>query len=397
MLRLDLFDLVDGLFRGVVYFFYNIFETVVHLVRRPFRGPLKLYRRRRQPAIRQLAGPTFLFLCFFAFSAAYHFQLKRIAGGIDPHLATQEIRAADVANAVVRTPGVDADWLWLVLVTSLTATVAVDAVLRLVFSSRRFGTPSRRALAVEAVEYALFWPILLVLGLCLRVDTFRMLSAPMIGVHGQQPERLVPFLLLAMVPAALLLAAGLRTRPVRQRLTFPLRLASLAGVAVTMFAALLAGGKLGQAIVGQDLDERATALRQGPMVLDLDCALSGPVPHVAAIIWHRGTEPTVLYPNSIELLIARRPEDALFTAEEVGNAVEFPVAAFDDPPGQSILFQPGEARRIRLLVPAYSYSPGDAGKTCALRIRPNPIDDPFSDAGALGNDRLGTIVAPVEP
>ena len=393
MLRIDLFDLVDGLFRGVVYFFYNIFETVVHLVHRPFRGPLELYRRRRQPAIRQLAGPTFLFLCFFAFSAVYHFQLERIAGGVDPHAAAQEIGTADLADAVVRTPGVDSDWLWLVLVTSLAATVAVNAVLRLVFSSRRFGAPGRRGLAVEAVEYALFWPILLLLGLCLRVDTFNLLSAPMIGVYGQEPERLVPFLLLAMVPAALLLAAGLRTRR-RRRFTFLRRLASLAAVAVTMFAALLAGGKLGQAIVNQGLDERATELRQGALVLDLDCALSGPAPHVNAVIWHREAEPTVLNPNAFEVLVASRPETSFFaTSEEVSAAVSFPVA-FDDPPGQAILLQPGEARRIRLLVPDYRYSPGDAGKACALRVRPNPIDDPFSDAGALGNDRSDTIDPP---
>ena len=365
MLRIDLFDLVDGLFRGVVYFFYNIFETIIHLVRRPFRGPLRLYRKRRQPDVRQLAGPTFLFLSFAAFFAVYHAMLARHEYGD----AEGEAAIGDqLAAAVTSTPSLDADWLWLVLATGLTATVVVDASLRLVLSSPGFGTRARRALVQEGVEYALFWPILLLLVLSLRPATLFPLQDAMLAPREAVGLDFIPFFLLALMPAALLLAAGLRSARRRAPGARPLlRLASLAAMAAIMFAATLAGARLGSTIVQQRQEQRMAGFDQGLLVFDLDCALAGPVPHVAAVIWNRGTEPVVLQAFFLRLYIATRPDNLFHTQEDLERAVQH-LVAFDDPPGPSLLIQPGEARRIRLLVPGYRYTPSDADKGCGLEV-----------------------------
>jgi len=384
MLRIDLFDLVDGLFRGVVYFFYNIFETIVHLVRRPFRGPIRLYRKRRQPDVRQLAGPTFLFLSFAAFFAVHHIMLARH----EYDEAQGEAAIGDqLAAAVTSTPSLDADWLWLVLATSLAATVVVDASLRLALSSPGFGTRARRALVQEGVEYALFWPILLLLVLSLRPATLDPLQSAMLAREALDLD-FIPFFLLALMPAALLLAAGLRSARRRAPGALPLlRLASLAAMAAIMFAASWAGARLGATIVGQRQEQRHRAAEQGPLVLDLDCALTGSDPHVDAIIWHRGADPLVLAATSLTLHIATTGEDNLLRSEEDRMASRAEQTAFDDPAGPSILLQPGEARRIRLLAPGYRYSPDDARKACGLIIAA-PTQDAASAQAQLIVDSI---------
>lgn len=389
MLRIDLFDLVDGLFRGVVYFFYNIFETIVHLVRRPFRGPLRLYRKRRQPDVRQLAGPTFLFLSFAAFFAVYHIMLARH----ENDEAEGEAAIGDqLTAAVTSTPSLDADWLWLVLATSLAATVVVDASLRLALSSPGFGTRARRALVQEGVEYALFWPILLLLVLSLRPETLYPLQSAMLAQQEALDLGFIPFFLLALMPAALLLAAGPRSARRRAPGALPLlRLASLAAMAVIMFAAALAGAWLGNTIVQQRQEQRMAAFDQGLLVFDLDCALAGPVPHVAAVIWHRGTEPVVLQALNLRLYIATRPDNYFLTEEDREGAVQHAIA-FDDPPGRSLLIQPGEARRVRLLVPGYRYTPSDANKGCGLEV-----DTPTDDAATAQSRPLGGIADTIDP
>lgn len=385
MLRIDLFDLVDGLFRGVVYFFYNIFETIVHLVRRPFRGPIRLYQRRRQPGIRQLAGPTFLFLCFFAFMSVQHNALERHQyDDVEPEIG------AELASAVTRTPSLDADWLWLVLATSLAATVIVDATFRLALSNPRFGGRNRRLLVIETVEYALFWPILLLLGMSIFPETLYPLRFAMTGWPDATALPLIPFFLLALVPAALLLAAGLRLPHQRRRRSVLRRLASLTAVTGIVSSAVLASGMLGQTILDQREQEQIRAADEGPLVLELDCALSDPAPHVDAIIWHRGSEPAVLQIYNFNLHIARQPDTVFASQEELNSAPILPLA-FDDPPGPSILLQPGEARRIRLLVPGYRFRPGDAGKECVLRVYPGQA------SSALANTAVGGTNDTIEP
>ncbi len=384
MLRIDLFDLVDGLFRGVVYFFYNIFETIVHLLRRPFRGPLRLFRRRRQAGVRQLAGPTFLFLSFFAFFSVHHVALDRHEyDDVDPEIGAQ------LANAVTRTPSLDADWLWLVLATSLAATVVVDATLRLASSNPRFGGRDRRLLVIEAVEYALFWPILLLLGLSILPETLYPLRSAMIGMPDAAVLPLIPFFLLALVPAALLLAAG----PRQSRGSVLRRPAALTAVTLIVSGAALAGGMLGQTILNQRVEEQLRTADQGPLVLELDCALSAPAPHVDAIIWHRGAEPAVLQIDNFNLHVAPRPDTVFANREELEGAPILPLA-FDDPPGPSLLLQPGEARRIRLLVPDFRFRPGDAGKQCVLRVSLGPV--PADLAGTVAGGESDSIDPPAD-
>ena len=64
-MSVDLFDLLEGLFKGTVFFFYNVLETAFLLFRHPFRAPGYLDAAYRMKGRRQIGGLTFMFLAFF--------------------------------------------------------------------------------------------------------------------------------------------------------------------------------------------------------------------------------------------------------------------------------------------------------------------------------------------
>ena len=64
-MNVDLFDLLEGLFNGLVFFVYNALETAARLLRHPFRAPGYLSAAFRTKGRRQISGLTFMFLTFF--------------------------------------------------------------------------------------------------------------------------------------------------------------------------------------------------------------------------------------------------------------------------------------------------------------------------------------------
>lgn len=113
----NLFELLDGLFRGMIYFFYNFVETAYRAIRHPTTGPLLLFRKHRNPAQRQIGGLTFLFLSFFGLLSFWLLFLEE-ADTRDLGLLSQTISEL---------PNLEAKSLWPTVAGAMLSTVAIDA------------------------------------------------------------------------------------------------------------------------------------------------------------------------------------------------------------------------------------------------------------------------------
>ncbi|MBV8686911.1 MAG: hypothetical protein JOZ90_06945 [Alphaproteobacteria bacterium] len=143
----DLFDLIDGLFRGVVYFFYNLAETAYMAIAFPFRGPRYLYRLHKTADRRQMGSVTFVFLSIFLL---YPLSLW-LFGDIGDLVS----KAGD---ALASYPSFGGRAWWSLIAASLTATTLFDAALRIVLRLGRAGRHARERTR-SLVEYACFLPL----------------------------------------------------------------------------------------------------------------------------------------------------------------------------------------------------------------------------------------------
>ena len=154
-MRIDLFELVDGLIRGVIHFLYNFIETTAAILRHPIRGPLRLTRRHDDPAIRQMGGSTYLFLIVLPVQKLW----IDAGAGRDGEASFGEF----LTKISMQAPDFQSDALWPDIVAALIATVIVDGVLRLML---RWRVPNRRRFRhalLSATEFAMAWPILVLL------------------------------------------------------------------------------------------------------------------------------------------------------------------------------------------------------------------------------------------
>ncbi|HYD38630.1 MAG TPA: hypothetical protein VEA60_13520, partial [Allosphingosinicella sp.] len=247
-MRVDLFDLIDGVFKGIVYFFYNVFETMYQLVRRPFRGPLRLHQRNRKPRIRQIAGVTFLFLCFLIFFAVH-------LGSIPIHIyegtAAESIDSVrqSIGSALLTTPSfsLDEKSLWPLIGAALASTVILDALLRLSLRATIRRSPARRDMILAATEYALF-PMIAVATILILLPVFGLafFAAPTDPREGLRLLPFMPLLLIALLPAAALVTTGAKLRRLalrigRMRVSVPVWIL----LATAALVAARAGAELG--------------------------------------------------------------------------------------------------------------------------------------------------------
>lgn len=368
MLRVDLFEIVDGLFKGIVYFFYNIFETIFNLIKSPLRGPMRLYRKHRRSNARQLGGPTFLFLSFFAFFAIHFTMRNRL---FYDETAGETPVGEEVGAALTNAPTVDADWLWLVLAASLTATILVDSVLRLALSLRALGGRERRAMVLETVEYSIFWPILLMSLLSLRDNTLYPLENSLAGTADDLTPGLILLLLLcllllSLVPAAVLLSRGVRRwSGASQRWTSFARLTALAATTAVVALAATAGARMGYGIEQRRNDTRTRAVGRDLLVIELECQLDAPRPYVEAVIWNRGD--AMVSRDVYYTLYVGENLNLLLSDQDLERARQYRLV-FGRPAEPTILFEQGQVRRLRLLVQDYRGAPTAFGQTCGLKV-----------------------------
>jgi Flp pilus assembly pilin Flp len=157
-MKIDLFDLVEGLFEGTLDFFYNVLGTAWTVVTSPFAGPEVLVTKRAaaraQPAEgavakRQIGGVTFLFFWFLVFILVTAY----VPGGLV---------GPEAPFRMLRTPGeVDLAPVWPALVGALAAAAIVDVALRgFRLALLRGESDTARDETVNRAEYALILPLL---------------------------------------------------------------------------------------------------------------------------------------------------------------------------------------------------------------------------------------------
>lgn len=140
---MDLFTILESLFRGVVYFFYNLVETIYVLLRHPRRGPARMYRRYKRKGRQQLGGLTLLFTLLFILFAGAAIADNRL----------------DVGATVSAPLDMSGEFVWVSLLCALVSTVATDAAARLFLRFRYRRRSEKREIALTLFEYALAWPM----------------------------------------------------------------------------------------------------------------------------------------------------------------------------------------------------------------------------------------------
>jgi len=383
-MRVDLFELLDGLFKGIVYFFYNLFETIYNVLRRPFRGPMRLYQAHRNPRLRQIAAVTFLFIGFFAFYAMHLGTVERAAAGIDTGDSAADRIGQGVDQALLTAPSfsLDGDSWWPILAATLASTIILDSVLRLSLRAGLRGERSRREFVLASVEYALFPPIALATLYVFAPGFSEGFWFSSLDEPGQWPFLFLPPILLALVPAAALFASGLRLRRSagtarRGRAFRPLPfLIALSALTLFAIAATRAGAALGLRLT---MDRSTAGVIQAslerPQLRSLRCNLTASPPYVEAVIWNALDKPVVQQHMATSTVELSGPNG------EDSRTVEL-VLAGENPPS-TIVLAPGEARVLHYLAPDYRSESGDESKTCRFIVADPPSEPVTEEAGGL--------------
>jgi hypothetical protein len=331
--RIDLFEFVEGVIRGVVYFFYNVVETLWQILRYPRRGPIRLYRAHMKKGRQQIGGLTFLFLVFFT---GFGLMVRRpppspMDIGGDNGLPT----TVQLLEVFSKPPRFDTDIAWMAIVASIVTTVIIDAAIRAFLRWRWPARPQRRALLLSAIEYVLVLPLLAVSALLIAL----LLGLGSTHVPDALGVSLLAFCALTAL-AACAPAAWLLLRPRRGRNRASLwRRWSAEGAVSAAFGALL----LGATLVGQSTMERVRAAGGGDgmrhfELVGFTCMLGGDSPHVDFALTNANSYDVLMFPEQ-EL------EAMLYSNRD--GPTGFALTR-DDPAAGPILFKSKESKLLRM-------------------------------------------------
>lgn len=277
-MRVDLFDLIEGLFRGVVYFVYNIFETTFTILRHPIRGPIQLHRWHLQPKRQQMSSLTFLLVSFTVF---YWILLSKIFAPEDESEVTTDFIIERLTSASVNTSNLDISSLWPMFVLGLVSTIIIDAVLRLILRGLLPRSKAWRDAILASTEYAFFWMILF-FGL-FYFSAERLIS----WNEGVVKWALYLALPLSALPAATIISIGLRPQRRRKGLTILMQLIWLP-LLIALFGGSLAGGFVLNS-EHRELRKSQQRTAESELVTTLRCAVRrGGMIEVYGVVHHDG-------------------------------------------------------------------------------------------------------------
>jgi hypothetical protein len=243
---MDLFDLLEKFFRGIVYFIYNWVETTWTILRHPIEGPRQLLRAQNDPGVRQIGGLTYLFLLLVVFQALTVGQL-----------------ASGFFQTLTNAPKLDTNAMWPEILAALIAIVAIDAVLRLVLRWRLPGRRQLRQALLSMAEFAFFWMVAPAIFLALLIElNTRWIKQAGPGFSSVFLMFLGPFLVLfiATYPAAAVLI-GMRM-PLCGRIQKRRRKLGLAMIGLTLLflTAGVAGTGIGYGVQGVRNEEQNSGI-----------------------------------------------------------------------------------------------------------------------------------------
>lgn len=351
-MRIDLFEFVESVFRGFVYFFYNFVETLWDLTRSPRRGPVRRYRAHLRVGQQQIGGLTFFFVLIFAIF------------GICAALSRESL-----LELVSGPPDLGGEAVWLPLLGAMITTVLVDASVRLLLRWRLPGRPRKRQLALALFEYSLTWPVLLAFGgplvlLALQGDVGLEDLDTLIG------GTLLLWLVAAVAsgPAAAVLLAIRRKpadRPVERMRRWIVQGLSQLGVFALLLAATAIGA--GCAMYVSDTaaeDQTPTEDKVELEQADLRCILDDPRPHVFVGLTNKTAKAIVLDPDRdlmVRVLGGPQPDPH--------GSTELAVATEHGPDAPPVVIPAGATHVLTLWVQGRAQETMTAYSDCVIASR----------------------------
>lgn len=159
-MKIDFFELLDGIFRGVVLFLYNLVDTVVALVMRPIREPARRYAMHRRTGVKQIGPWTLLVLAYAGIILLWPAWFEE---------SDLEAARKGLPSLLLGDGGLSV--FVRILVSASLASIALDASLRLL-AIVRLGRRCRRAreFRIATIEYAASLPLLAIVAGLLGFD-----------------------------------------------------------------------------------------------------------------------------------------------------------------------------------------------------------------------------------
>jgi hypothetical protein len=239
---MNLFDLLERIFRGIVYFLYNFVETTLIILRHPLKGPIRLHQVHRRRGTSQLGGLSYLFVIFLPL---FWILLSVSSGDLS---SEGELPIASRINQwAAHMPSFQWDGLWPVLLASFTTTIIIDATLRLIVRWWLPGQPSRRQTILAGTEYSLLWVILTFVLLIFKNDRLDLEVGGVFEVLIPLVAVLTPFL-----PAATIFGRALPPKARGRRwATLLQQVFCFAVITAVTVMAMIAGAKVGDSVQQQ--------------------------------------------------------------------------------------------------------------------------------------------------
>lgn len=387
-MRVDLFELLDGLFRGIIFFFYNLAESALLLARHPIKSPSLLYRRHQAEDRRQMSSQTLL---LSGYLGAHGLLLLALSDG----LLRVSIRDMLQGSAEARALGP-------VFLAGVATTVVLDSILRLALR-RRYAQRARREAVLARTEYALFWPAVLI-SVCTWMFLTTLTSGPTVPEERWFTLALLGLILFGLACFATLPAAMQfwrhrpRSSPAEEdpadAAEPPLFLQALAQVPrpLALGVTAILASAFGALVV-----ERTTERPEwGIGISGLRCHVLNNRPFIDAMVTNRMPHPLALDISEFELFVGDLARDQS-TGWQMGEGETWPVQARGGPDAPPVLIAPGATVAIRanvLAPPRRPYPPLRPGmsyesdRECLLRQGPRSWRREFYP--------VETVTAPLE-
>ena len=374
-MRIDLFEFVEGVIRGIVYFLYNLIETTAAILRHPVRGPLQLTRRYGNPRARQVGGLTYLFLVL----VIAQWMVVSWNGSVS---------AQGVIESVTTTPTLDSEAMWPFLLAGLISTVVIDSVLRLILRWRLPQRHDLRQRLLSSAEFALLW-IFVSLGLATLiatiVDDYLRLNANWVGVATQIGTLIG--LIASAYPATAVLT-GVVTRP-RRRIRKRKLISLMTGIMLLVFLAIMIGYMIAEGI--QEGRGRKAASRSLLTLETLRCTIlaDGRISADGLLYFDHGPA------------IAAESDDLMLMPDLMAwnDKDEWPVAWRQGDPHRLVVVEAGQPALVEVITRKPIALPAD--DTCKLGWRSNgPMNRRETASGvdlALGGHPSAVRLRPWTP
>lgn len=136
-MSIDLFSLIDGIFRGLVLFIHSFVQTTSRIIRHPMRGALQSYSHYANPEIRQVGPWTFLFIAFFVAILLWSNYSQTDLLSTSSYLSSKSTEHLLLPSAL----------------GALVSSAGVDALCRLMLLRRSWESRRRRERRIALLEY----------------------------------------------------------------------------------------------------------------------------------------------------------------------------------------------------------------------------------------------------